>query len=85
MKEAGADIVIALVHSGIDASGQVDGMENAAFYVAGVPGIDVVMTGHQHLVFPDVSPTAAFKDGPGIDNKAGTLQGKPAVQAGFWG
>lgn len=85
VKEAGADIIVALVHSGIDSSGQVDGMENAAFYVAGVPGIDVVMTGHQHLVFPDTSPTAAFKDGPGIDNKAGTIQGKPTVQAGFWG
>jgi 2',3'-cyclic-nucleotide 2'-phosphodiesterase/3'-nucleotidase len=85
MKEAGADIVIAQVHSGIDASGEVEGMENAAFYVAGVPGIDVVLTGHQHLVFPDTSSNPAFKDGPGIDNKAGTLMGKPAVMAGFWG
>lgn len=85
MKEAGADIIVALVHSGIDASAQTDGMENAALYVAAVPGIDVVLTGHQHLVFPDTSPAAAFKDGPGIDNKAGTIMGKPTVMAGFWG
>ena len=28
-------------------------MENASLFVAGVPGIDVVFTGHQHLVFPN--------------------------------
>lgn len=85
MKEAGADIIVALVHSGIDASPYAEGMENAALHVAAVPGVDVVLTGHQHFVFPDVGPTASFKDGNGIDNKAGTLMGKPAVMAGFWG
>lgn len=51
MKEEGADIVIALSHSGIDVR-QGDMMENASFFVAGVDGIDAVFTGHQHLVFP---------------------------------
>ena len=51
MKEEGADIVIALSHSGIDVK-QGDMMENASFFVAGVEGIDAVFTGHQHLVFP---------------------------------
>ena len=27
-------------------------MENASLFLAGVPGIDAVFTGHQHLVFP---------------------------------
>jgi len=84
-RKAGADIVIALVHSGIDADPRVDGMENAALHVAAVKGVDVVLTGHQHVVFPDPSPTAGVKDAPGIDNKAGTLMGKPAVMPGFWG
>ncbi|MGB6117589.1 MAG: metallophosphoesterase, partial [Mesorhizobium sp.] len=39
IKEEGADIVIALSHSGIDI-GSGDMMENAAFHVAGVDGID---------------------------------------------
>jgi 2',3'-cyclic-nucleotide 2'-phosphodiesterase/3'-nucleotidase len=81
MREEGADIIVALAHTGIDGSGQTDGMENAALYVAGVPGIDVVFTGHQHLVFPGPD----FKDVPGADIEKGTLQGKPAVMAGFWG
>ncbi len=79
MKEQGADLIVALSHSGIDPD-QQDGMENASLFLAGVPGIDVVFTGHQHLVFP-----GDFADMPGVDNDKGTLMGKPAVMGGFWG
>ncbi|MBZ3692943.1 bifunctional 2',3'-cyclic-nucleotide 2'-phosphodiesterase/3'-nucleotidase [Phyllobacterium calauticae] len=81
MKAEGADIIVALSHSGI-AAGQSSGMENASLYVAGVDGIDAVVTGHQHLVFPDPKDFAGIE---GVDVKKGTLQGKPAVMAGFWG
>lgn len=80
MKEQGADLIVALSHSGIDGQ-QTDGMENASLFLAGVPGIDVVFTGHQHLVFP--GPDFAGIKGADIDN--GTLMGKPAVMGGFWG
>ncbi|UJQ94500.1 bifunctional 2',3'-cyclic-nucleotide 2'-phosphodiesterase/3'-nucleotidase [Mariluticola halotolerans] len=80
MKEQGADIIVALSHSGIDGTGQTDAMENASLYLAGVDGIDVVFTGHQHLVFP-----GNYADITGVDNDKGTLQGKPAVMSGFWG
>jgi 2',3'-cyclic-nucleotide 2'-phosphodiesterase / 3'-nucleotidase len=82
MKEEGADIVIALSHSGIDGSGQSERMENASLYLAGVEGIDAVFTGHQHLVFPGPKD---FDGIVGADAKKGTLMGKPAVMAGFWG
>jgi 2',3'-cyclic-nucleotide 2'-phosphodiesterase/3'-nucleotidase len=81
MREEGADIVIALSHSGIDVK-QGDMMENASFFVAGVDGIDAVFTGHQHLVFPGKKD---FQELEGVDTGAGTLQGKPAVMGGFWG
>lgn len=81
MKEEGADIVVALSHSGIDVK-QGAMMENASFFVAGVPGVDAVFTGHQHLVFPGKKD---FQDLEGVDTGKGTLQGKPAVMAGFWG
>lgn len=81
MKEAGADIVIALSHSGIDIK-QGDMMENASFFVAGVEGIDAVFTGHQHLVFPGKKD---FQSLEAVDTQKGTLQGKPAVMGGFWG
>lgn len=81
MKEEGADIVIALSHSGIDVK-QGYMMENASFFVAGVDGIDAVFTGHQHLVFPGKKD---FQSLDGVDTQKGTLQGKPAVMGGFWG
>ena len=81
MKEEGADIVIALSHSGIDIK-QGEMMENASFFLAGVEGIDAVFTGHQHLVFPGPKD---FADLEGVDAAKGTLQGTPAVMAGFWG
>lgn len=80
MREAGADIVIALSHSGIDTAPFADGMENASLHLAAVDGIDAVVTGHQHRQFPGKD-----FEGDGIDNAAGTLMGKPAVMAGFWG
>ena len=80
MREEGADIIVALCHSGI-AADQVTGSENMALQLAGVDGIDVVLSGHQHLVFPGPD----YEGVEGADIRAGTLAGKPAVMAGFWG
>lgn len=80
--KAGPDLVIALCHSGI-AGGERRGMEeNAALHLAALDGIDVILTGHQHLVFPGGK---AFDGIAGVDNVKGTLHGKPACQPGFWG
>jgi 2',3'-cyclic-nucleotide 2'-phosphodiesterase / 3'-nucleotidase len=81
MKERGADIIVALAHTGISSATPQGKDENAAFYLSLVPGIDVILTGHSHLVFP--GPT--YKDRTGIDIDKGTLNGVPAVMAGFWG
>ncbi len=81
LQEQGTDLIIALSHSGIGEADHADGMENASVVLAGLDGIDALVTGHNHLVFP--SPT--FADRPGIDVEKGTLMGKPAVMGGFWG
>ena len=81
MQEQGADVIVALSHSGISSDGETEGMANAALYLAGVDGIDALVTGHSHLVFP--SETYAGIDG--IDIEAGTMQGKPTTMGGFWG
>lgn len=80
--DAQPDLVIALCHSGI-AGGDRRGMEeNAALHLSKIEGIDVILTGHQHLVFPGGK---AFDGIPGVDNVKGALNGKPACQPGFWG
>ncbi|SFR41768.1 2',3'-cyclic-nucleotide 2'-phosphodiesterase / 3'-nucleotidase [Yoonia tamlensis] len=81
MKEQGADIIVALCHSGIGEANESDGMENAAIPLAGVDGIDAILTGHSHLVFP----SSNYDDWAGVDVTAGTINGKPGVMGGFWG
>ncbi|GHF50551.1 bifunctional 2',3'-cyclic-nucleotide 2'-phosphodiesterase/3'-nucleotidase [Seohaeicola zhoushanensis] len=81
MKEKGADIIIALCHSGIGEAQESDGMENAAVPLAAVDGIDAILTGHAHLVFP----SSTYKNLAAVDVEKGTIHGKPAAMAGFWG
>ncbi|MEK1900332.1 MAG: bifunctional 2',3'-cyclic-nucleotide 2'-phosphodiesterase/3'-nucleotidase, partial [Rhizobium sp.] len=57
-------------------------MENASLHLAAVEGIDAIFTGHQHLVFPGPKTWDGITD---ADPVKGTLHGKPAVMAGFWG
>lgn len=81
MREEGAEIIIALSHSGIGAADATDLMENASVPLAAVDGIDAIMTGHSHLVFP----SGTYADYPAVDADAGTIHGKPATMGGFWG
>ncbi|MFE6135225.1 bifunctional 2',3'-cyclic-nucleotide 2'-phosphodiesterase/3'-nucleotidase [Bacillus sp. NPDC057893] len=54
MKEKGADVIVALAHSGVDKSGYNVGMENASFYLTEVFGVDAVLMGHSHTEVKDV-------------------------------
>ena len=81
MKEKGADIIIALSHSGIGSADEAEGMENASVPLAAVEGIDAIMTGHSHLVFP----SSKYADFAGVDADKGTIHGKPATMGGYWG
>jgi 2',3'-cyclic-nucleotide 2'-phosphodiesterase/3'-nucleotidase len=81
MREAGADVVVVLAHTGIGAAAHYDGMENAAQPLARLPGVDALITGHTHMVFP--SPY--FAGEAALDVKRGRIWGVPAVMAGFWG
>jgi 2',3'-cyclic-nucleotide 2'-phosphodiesterase/3'-nucleotidase len=81
MKEEGADIILALSHSGIGSANETDMMENASVPLANVDGVDALVTGHSHLVFP----SATYDGYAAVDATKGTLHGKPASMGGFWG
>ncbi len=91
MKAAGADVIVILSHSGIaeyDQNGAMklsaEGLENASYYLSKIPDVDAILTGHQHLSFPNaVKPF--FPDGNGIDNTNGTINGVATVMPGAWG
>ncbi|MGE8203660.1 metallophosphoesterase [Heyndrickxia sp. NPDC080065] len=83
MKAEGADIIIALAHTGFDATAKAyEKAMNAVYPLSFVPGIDVILFGHQHKVFPDKSK---LKGIAGVDTDTGTINGVPAVEAGSWG
>ena len=86
MKEKGADVVVVLAHSGIDSSEQFQGMENAAYHLTKVEGIDAVLSGHSHAKFPALPGEAPnFPDGNGFNNAQGTINGVPVTMPGSWG
>ncbi|UIJ65058.1 bifunctional 2',3'-cyclic-nucleotide 2'-phosphodiesterase/3'-nucleotidase [Bacillus cereus] len=57
MQDEGADIIVALAHSGVDKSEykEANKMENASYHLATqVPGVDAVLMGHSHTEVQDV-------------------------------
>jgi 2',3'-cyclic-nucleotide 2'-phosphodiesterase/3'-nucleotidase len=81
MRKAGADLVLALCHSGIGPLRPKPGAQNAATAVAALPGIDALILGHSHLVFPSPDFAAQAE----ADLARGLLCGKPAVMPGRFG
>lgn len=81
LRAAGADIVIALAHTGIETGGTSRTTENVGAALAGIEGIDLLVLGHSHMPFPH----PRHPSGPGLDPCEGTLHGKPAVNPGAGG
>ncbi len=82
MKAKGADIIVAIPHSGFEKAAPQGNDENAVYYLSDVDGIDAILFGHAHKVFPGDS---SFEGVNGVDNKKGTINGVPSVEAGYWG
>ena len=76
IKAAGADVIVALCHSGIGSERWSDGMENAVIPLAAIKGLDAIVAGHTHQIFPRASTA-----NEGTDN----IQGTPAVMPGAFG
>ncbi|WAT00933.1 bifunctional 2',3'-cyclic-nucleotide 2'-phosphodiesterase/3'-nucleotidase [Rouxiella chamberiensis] len=81
MRKQGADIIVAIPHSGLSAEPYKTLAENSVYYLSQIKGIDAIMFGHAHAVFP----SAEFANIKGADISQGTLNGIPAVMPGMWG
>ena len=80
MKQKGADIIVALAHTGPSDEPYQEGAENSAFYLADVPHIDAIVFGHSHRLFPNKE----FAKSPNADIAKGTVKGVPESMAGYW-
>jgi 2',3'-cyclic-nucleotide 2'-phosphodiesterase/3'-nucleotidase len=85
MRAGGADIVLAISHGGLDDSPYRPDMENGNWHLAKVPGIDALLLGHIHQVFPNKDSAIAQFNLPGVDKAKGTVHGVPTVMANLWG
>lgn len=74
LREQGVDLVVALCHSGIGPKTNHDKLENAIVPLARIAGIDAIVAGHSHSLFPA---------GTAKDNQKPF--GIPVVQPGFFG
>ncbi|MEB8387991.1 bifunctional 2',3'-cyclic-nucleotide 2'-phosphodiesterase/3'-nucleotidase [Rhodobacteraceae bacterium KMM 6894] len=86
VRAAGADLIVLLAHTGIDTRPARAMMENAALPLAALPGVDAIMAGHSHDIFP--RPVANLDQQSGqscIDHTRGLLNGTPALMAGARG
>lgn len=84
MRRGGADVVVALSHGGIDASPYTPTMENTSFHMARVPGVDVLVAGHTHQIFPRgkeinapaLAPVLAALPASAVDGVSGFVHGR---------
>ncbi|WP_105665508.1 bifunctional 2',3'-cyclic-nucleotide 2'-phosphodiesterase/3'-nucleotidase [Cronobacter dublinensis] len=81
MRAQGADLVVVVAHSGLSAEPYKALAENSVYYLSQEPGVDAILFGHAHAVFPGKD----FATIKGADIAQGTLNGVPAVMPGMWG
>lgn len=81
MRARGAQLVIAIPHSGFERTPQGPMAENGVAGLAEVPGIDAILFGHSHAEFP----SQQFASHPKANVAKGTINGVPSVMAGRWG
>lgn len=81
MQKAGADVIVVLSHSGFGDTKHEEGEEDVTYLISKVKGVDAIITGHAHGLFPgkvDASLT-------NVDVENGTKNGVPVVMPGKYG
>lgn len=85
LRAKGADLVVAIIHGGLDNSPYTPALENQAWYLAQVPGVDALLMGHSHQIFPNKNSSLPQFNLPMVDKDVGSVAGVPALMANFWG
>lgn len=82
LKEMGADIIIAVSHTGIGPENPEPNFKNVAYALTLIDDIDVVVAGHEHNLYPTSDMTSAYYNLPGVDRKTFLMNGKNVIMAG---
>ncbi|MBP6763887.1 MAG: bifunctional 2',3'-cyclic-nucleotide 2'-phosphodiesterase/3'-nucleotidase, partial [Rubrivivax sp.] len=81
LKAEGADLVVAIAHSGFERGETIFFAENTVARLAEVPDVTAILFGHSHGEFPG----RFFNSHAKVDLAQGTINGVPATMPGFWG
>jgi len=81
MRAQGAQLVVAIPHSGFERGETPRFAEHSVARLSEIPGIDAILFGHSHGEFPG----KFFADYPLVDLARGTINGVPSVMPGRWG
>ena len=82
LKDMGADVIIALAHTGIGPENPEVNFKNVAYALTKIDNIDVVVCGHEHNQFPTTDLTSSYFGLPGVDKKTCLMNGKNVIMAG---
>lgn len=85
LKAQGADIIIALAHSGFGDELPEEKASNAVYALSKLDDVDVILCGHEHKVYPGGDSNLYYYSMPGVDNKTGLVNGKTVVMASAYG
>ncbi|WP_095497867.1 bifunctional 2',3'-cyclic-nucleotide 2'-phosphodiesterase/3'-nucleotidase [Paraferrimonas haliotis] len=83
LRKQSVDAIVIIAHSGLGDPKTINlaNQENAAIALAHIDGVDALLLGHSHSVFP----SQAFANIDGVDIDRGTINQVPAVMPGRWG
>jgi len=81
MEKDGADVIVVLSHSGMGDMVHDKGEEDVTYLMTQVEGVDAIITGHAHQVFPGKVDDSLT----GVNVEQGTINGVPVVMPGKFG
>ena len=82
LKDMGADVIVALSHTGIGPENPEPLFKNQAYALTKIPEIDVVVCGHEHQLFPTSDMNSPYYKLPHVDKKTFLMNGKNVIMAG---
>jgi len=82
LKDMGADIIVALSHTGFGPEKPELNFKNVAYALTKIEDIDVVVCGHEHNLFPTTDMTSPYYNLPNVNKKTYLVNGKNVIMAG---
>jgi 2',3'-cyclic-nucleotide 2'-phosphodiesterase/3'-nucleotidase len=85
LKNQGVQLIIVASHSGLDHSQYTPDMENNGWHLSLIEGVDVLLLGHSHQLFPGSPNPANQFNHLSVKASDGTVNGVPTLMPNFWG